>query len=527
MQDTDKQSSAGKPSPHPVTDSGINSSTAVSGRPTGDQVLQNKIPQDNVSSENNVLQEQVDTRLQNALTDPVENTSVSPNTQNTPSLTQDKSGKKGGLKMLLFFVFFFLILGVLMFLFIKFRETGTILLGNKGEIVWWGVQHDLSVYKPLIDEFEKENPNIKIRYEKQSTKDYRIRLANALSSGAGPDIFEIHNTWPAMFRNELSVLPGSVMTNEEFAGSFYPIIVSDSTLEKGIVAMPLEYDALTLFINENVFTSALKSPPETWTDFQGLASDLTQTGDRRVILQGGAAIGITENVDHWPEIFGLMLFQNRINPARPIGTLASDVFSFYTLFSKNRVWDNTLPRSTEAFSRGELAMYFGPTRRASEITRLNPNLKFRTVKLPQLAKNKANDPNYSYATYWLQGVAEKSKVKEGAWTFLKFLSRADSLGKLNENIIKAETLGRVYPRPDMNIEKAQDPILGSIIVFAYDAKSFYLADNTFDGESGINSQVNNTYKGLIDDWSRAREKDLETLSQELIQILGKFGIRVR
>lgn len=487
----------------------------------------NNFQENNISEAENTQkpkeQTVADARFQEALINPIEQ----PLATRSTTVRVKKPG--GGVpKLLFFFLSFFLFIGVLIFMFLKFRQTGgPILLGNKGEIIWWGVQHDLAVYKPLIDEFEKENPNIKIKYEKQSTQDYQERLSSALSSGKGPDIFEIHNTWPAMLKEDLSSLPSSLMTKDEFTESFYPVIVSNLTLDKGIVGMPLEYDALTLFINEDVFTSALKSPPETWDDLQKLAPQLTQFGDKNVIIQGGVALGITENVDHWPEIFGLMLYQNRVNPGKPTGELAADVFSFYKDFSKIRVWNNTLPNSTLAFSRGELAMYFGPTRRATEIIKANPNLKFRTVKLPQLPKNKPSDPNYSYATYWMHGVSEKSRIKEGAWIFLKFLAREDSLEVINENITKFETFGRVYPRPGMNADMAQDPIFGSIITFAYDAKSFYLVDNTYDGTKGINTLVNEIYKNLINDWPGEEEKDLEKASGTLSQILAKFGVKVR
>src|SRR3990172_6671570 len=90
--------------------------------------------------------------------------------------------------------------------------------------------------------FGTENPNMKVKYQQLSPQDYRIRLTNSLASGEGPDIFEIHNSWPFMFKNELATLPASVMSPEEFNNAFYPVIVKDLTLVgEGIVAMPLEY----------------------------------------------------------------------------------------------------------------------------------------------------------------------------------------------------------------------------------------------------------------------------------------------
>jgi ABC-type glycerol-3-phosphate transport system substrate-binding protein len=154
-------------------------------------------------------------------------------------------------------------------------------------------------------------------------------------------------------------------------------------------------------------------------------------------------------------------------------------------------------------------------------------LKFRTVKLPQLPKNNPTDPNYSYATYWFQGVSDKSKVKEGSWTFLKFLSREDSLRKLNENIKRAESIGRIYPRPAMNLDLVQDQIFGSVVSLAYDAKSWYLAGSTYDGEDGINSQIGTLFEKVVNDWPGGGQNGLEKLAKELSQILGKYEIKTR
>ena len=63
-----------------------------------------------------------------------------------------------------------------------------------GIIVQLELLFGTSNFAQSIDTKCLANPNIKIRYEKQSTQDYQERLANTLASGKGPDIFEIHNT---------------------------------------------------------------------------------------------------------------------------------------------------------------------------------------------------------------------------------------------------------------------------------------------------------------------------------------------
>jgi multiple sugar transport system substrate-binding protein len=302
---------------------------------------------------------------------------------------------------------------------------------ESGEITWWGLWEDENLVAPLIAEYEAANPKVKINYVRQSQKDYRERLVNSLAKGQGPDIFRFHNSWVPMFAKDLDTLPSSVMTASDFAKTFYPIASSDLSGGSGIVGIPLEYDALMLYINEDIFSSAGKSTPATWDEVRTLAKELTVKDDQNVITQSGVALGRVENVDHWQEILALMMLQNGVDLTDPTGKNAEDAIKFFAIFSTvDGVWDATLPTSTQAFAAGKLAMYIGPSWRSFEIAVQNPNLKFKTVPVPQLPKNSADEADITYATYWAEGVWARSSKKTVAWDFLKFLSTKESLQKL-------------------------------------------------------------------------------------------------
>jgi ABC-type glycerol-3-phosphate transport system substrate-binding protein len=329
--------------------------------------------------------------------------------------------------------------------------------------------------------------------------DYRTRLSNSIDDETGPDIFEIHSTWVPMFKADLAPLPSNVMNKEEYTRTFYPVVSSDFTSDGEIVGIPLEYDALTMFINEDIFTSALKVPPKTWDEVAQLGLDLTQRDSRKQILQSGVALGITDNVDHWPEIVGLMALQNGANLSKEANSnQVKDALVYYAHFSRNdHDWDNTLPPSTSAFAKNKLAIYFAPTYRASEIAQMSPDLKFRTVPLPQLQKENPSDPDMSYATYWAQGVWNRSKNSEISWKFLTFLTTPESLQEMNKIRNDKNLLEVAYPRPDMAVLQKDDKILGSIVALAPVAKSWYLASDTNDGDSGINHQLSDVFNELI------------------------------
>lgn len=428
-------------------------------------------------------------------------------------------------KALILFIFILILLGLGLFLFLRGRNlTKTT---SSGEVAWWGLWEDESVISPLIAEYEAKNPKVKVKYIKQSKQDYRERLTNALVKGTGPDIFTFHNSWVPMFRSYLDPIPASVMTPSEFSQAYYPVIVSDLTQGTGILGIPLGYDALTLFINSDIFANSGKNPPTTWDDLRSLAIELTKKDENGNIIQSGMALGRTENVDNWQEILALMMLQNGVNLAEPTGKLAEDALTFFTLFSgSDGVWDTSLPSSTAMFAGGKLAMYIAPSWRALEVIQLNPALNFRTVPLPQLAKVNQNQKDVTYATYWVQGVSNKGQNKGAAWDFLKFISSKDALSKIYANASKQRKFGEAYPRVDMASLLTDHPILGSIISGAPNARSWYLQSRTFDGPTGINSLINKYFEDAVNavNSGSTAESVLPTASQGVLQVLKQYGI---
>jgi len=394
---------------------------------------------------------------------------------------------------------------------------------GEATITWWGLWEDETVVGPIIADYEASHPGIKINYEAQSKEDYRERLMNSLARGEGPDIFRIHNSWVPMFKSELSAMPSSVMTAQEFAQTFYPVAVSDLTVGAEIVGMPLMYDGLGLYVNEEIFNTYGKTPPTTWDELLELALELTIKDENGVIQQAGVAMGLTENVDHWQEIVALMMLQNGASLVNPTNNLASSALDYYKAINRRfSAWDKTLPPSTIMFANGDLAMYFGPSWRALEIADLNPSLKFRVVPVPQLRKDDPNEPDLTYATYWVEGVWERSERAKEAWEFLDYLTQKETLIKFYTQASAARLFGEPYPRPDMQDLISSDPILGGIIRLAPNAKSWYLASRTHDGETGINSRIGDYYLDAINAGDTVSA--LQTTAAGVQQVLSQYGL---
>jgi ABC-type glycerol-3-phosphate transport system substrate-binding protein len=340
-------------------------------------------------------------------------------------------------------------------------------------------------------------------------------------------MFRFHNSWVPMLRSHLDNVPASVMDAQTYQETFYPVVVRDLQSGANLVGIPLMYDGLALYINTDMLTAGGKVPPTTWDEFQKTAIDLTKLDEAGKISQAGAAMGRTDNVDHWEDILALMMLQDDVDLANPTDESAENTLTFFTNFATtHKVWNSTLPPSTQAFASGKLAMYFGPSWRAFEIESLNPGLNYRVVSVPQLAKVSPSDPDITWASYWVEGVWGKSQTSAEAWKFLKFLSDRSSLEKIYQQAAKSRTFGPAYPRVDMAVLLESDPVLGAYVKQAPSAKSWYLASRTFDGPTGINTRIAAYFEDAVNavvGQSKLPKDVLPTVASGVSQVLSNYG----
>ena len=388
-------------------------------------------------------------------------------------------------------------------------------------LTYWGLWEPEAIMTQIIDDYRKTHPSVAITYVRQSPKDYRERLQSSLAKGEGPDLFRWHNTWLAMLKNDLTPVPGSIYSAAEFDTTFFPIAKKDVYISGQYYGIPLEFDALALFVNEDIFAQnpAVKVPT-TWDNFRQTAFKLTQRDTRGQVTRGGAAMGTTNNVDHFSDILGLMILQNGGDPGKPGEETTTSALKFYTLFSKqDRSWSEALPNSTLAFATGKAAMMIAPSWRALEVNQLNPKLEFKLYPVPQLPGT-----NVAWASYWIEGVAKKSQKQESACEFLKYLSSPEALTKMYQLAGQNRLFGEPYPRQDMVTLLQADPFTGAIITQALSSRSWPLASRTFD--NGLNDRIIKYYEDAINAYLNDQEEKqiLDALTSGVTQVLSQYGL---
>lgn len=365
---------------------------------------------------------------------------------------------------------------------------------KRQELVYWGLFENESIINNLISDFEKENPQIDVLYQKQDVKQYREKLATRIVNGTGPDVFRFHNTWVGELSEELLPLPSDVMSVSEFKKVFYPVAHKDLVRNGGVFGIPLEIDTLALYINSDHYKAQNLTPPSTWTDFINTSRLLTVKDQNAKILTAGAAMGTFDNINHAPDIISLLLVQNGVDLADISlqKSRAEDALNFYTSFtlSDGNVWDQTLDSSLLSFSKGTLSTYFGYLRDFFTIKELNANLLFEIVPVPQLPERKFN-----IASYWAEGVSARSNKQKEAMLFLQFLSKKETQDKLYNLQLTQRGMGQIPGRVDSGEKLTNDSLVSTFVTQAKDAVSTFFTDGTFD--NGINSQMNAHLKEAI------------------------------
>ncbi len=330
-------------------------------------------------------------------------------------------------------------------------------------LTYWRPLDDSATFQPVIDEYQKTNPKVKIEYKKIPIKDYETQLLDAIASGRGPDLFSVGNAWMPKYFDKLAPSPEDKLSVADFEKAYYPIAAKDNIKDKRIYGIPYSIDTLALYYNTDLYGKAdISEPPKTWDEVVGKPADpsrpseaakpsmLAKLNNRQGNAFKQSAIAVGNNqTQRSSDVLSLMMLQQRTamtNDNRDQATfnltqkvdgkdvhLGTEALRFYTSFADPRTpnysWNGSLGDSVKAFAEGRTAMMVGYAYNIPTVERLNPNLKFDIAPVPQIG---GSDP-VNYASYWSEVVSKSSGHQDEAWEFIRFASEQEQLRLINEN----------------------------------------------------------------------------------------------
>ena len=281
----------------------------------------------------------------------------------------------------------------------------------------------------LIQRFEAENPGIHIELKTFPFAVFKTKLVATLSTGQGPDIINIHNSWAYSYIESRLIVPvpEDLFAPGELQQQFFPLAGTFSQ-HGAFYAVPIAGTNLALFYNKAMFREAGLSPPRTWTELDSSARKLARRDARGRLIRAGASLGSGEGqgwnhfVDGVLPQAGVTLLsgnQRQVEWNTPQGV---EALTWYTSFRKGEDAPNSVlfPKAEDAFRLGLSAMIVDGAWRIGGLASDAPDLEYGTAPVP------ASDAGVraTYGTVWGNAVTRRAPapVAEAAWKFIRFLA---------------------------------------------------------------------------------------------------------
>jgi multiple sugar transport system substrate-binding protein len=165
------------------------------------------------------------------------------------------------------------------------------------------IANDYQVLNPVVAKFHQET-GIKVNVQVVGWPDLLNRILAATTSGQGPDVVNIGNTWSASLQATGAFLPWTSANFSTIGGESRFVtsaLGSTGAAGKPPAAVPLYSVAYALYYNKSMFSAAgISGPPKTWDELIADGQKLTHGGTYGLAIEGGS---VPENIHH-AYIFG-------------------------------------------------------------------------------------------------------------------------------------------------------------------------------------------------------------------------------
>jgi len=295
----------------------------------------------------------------------------------------------------------------------------------------------------LISHINIDGSVADISYEQHDSAKIDNDFVNALAEGRGPDIIIFPDNKFLKYRNKLYNIPYANFPERQYLDTY---LDSASVFlgKDGVWAVPFMVDPLVMYWNKATFNAeSLTIPPKKWSELASLANRIVKKNPVGGISKALVAMGEYRNINNAKDIIASLIFQLR-NPMSAPSAVdrdevnyvidqkgvvdSSSAIDFYTSFSNPSTplysWNRSFANANDAFSAGDLALYFGKASELTTIRTANPNLYFDVTKIPS-----SGDPisgGKGEATIYLMAMVKSSKNIAGGFSALTYLTNSDS-----------------------------------------------------------------------------------------------------
>lgn len=220
------------------------------------------------------------------------------------------------------------------------------------ELTYWAsqqspsIERDKQILEPQLKEFTAAT-GIKVNLEVVPFTGLLNKILTATTSGQGPDVFNIGNTWSSSLQATGALVDwdDAMMTKIGGADRFEAVTLQTAGMEgKTPVAVPLYTKVYQLYYNKKLFKEAgVTDPPKTWDEFVTTAKKLTKdtNGDGQPDQWGLGVRGQAPTVGaHYAYILGSARgaqYFNGDKPAFDSAAAAAGIDQYLSWMGKDKI----------------------------------------------------------------------------------------------------------------------------------------------------------------------------------------------
>jgi ABC-type glycerol-3-phosphate transport system substrate-binding protein len=327
---------------------------------------------------------------------------------------------------------------------------------EKVTITVWDYYGEATPIKPLLDGFQKENPNITVQYEALDWDTTQEKLNVVMTGGTPPDVVTSDMTWLPKFAAlggfaDLKPLSGGKLNGVPWDQAYTPGGLEAITYNGQIVAALYDFDVYALYYRSDLFDQKSLKVPTTWAELNDVSQKLAE-GDKYLY--------------QWlPETFhgSQWIYENGGDLLSPDNKTvvfnspeAVEGITAYADMLKNKTaiyWGADQGERIQGIKDGRIAMFSdGPY-----------NMGIMKSAAPEMAGKwkVALHPYSKQPGSYLGGtglvIPAQSKQKEAAWKFIEYAMRLENQIGVYKYAGAAPALTAALESPEVN---AADPYFG-------------------------------------------------------------------
>ncbi|MCC8909335.1 ABC transporter substrate-binding protein [Curtobacterium sp. GD1] len=316
--------------------------------------------------------------------------------------------------------------------------------GDSKTLTYWAsnqgtsLQNDKEVLTPVLKKFTKET-GIKVDLQVIGWNDLQNKIQTAVTSGQGPDVVNIGNTWATSLQATGAFQEFGDSEMKAIGGSdkFGKVALSTGGAPgKTVTSVPLYGLAYGLYYNKKMFSDAGIEAPTTWEDLTADAKKLTSGDKYGFTIAGGsytenshfAFITSAQNGGEWFDKDGKPTFTQKANVdgiKRYLDLMQSDK----VVNPSNAQYDNGT-QAVSDFANGKAAMMLTQNNANATITSQGMTTdEFGVVPFPTTADGQ---DIASFPAGINLSIFKNTKNKDGALKFVKYMTSADTQTTLDK-----------------------------------------------------------------------------------------------